>query len=282
MSFEENYYENMDLWDRTAASEADCERVATVARKVPADVRTVLDVGCGNGIFLHYLGVMKEHPFTRLCGADRSTIALSTVHTEQVKASIDSLPFTDGEFDAVACMEVLEHLPEETFQKAIHELSRVARRYILVTVPYNENLRLGLTECVSCGCRFHPYNHVRSFNHHAMSSLFNNHGFRCGEVFTIHRENGIPNILKLMNRFQAVTRQFLFHHPPPQMVPYSVCPACGYSLRHTDAEAYQKILHQKNRVRNGIRTLFFVKRTWRWIGALYERDTDRLNHTKNG
>ena len=65
MSFEENYYENMDLWDRTAASEADCERVATVARKVPADVRTVLDVGCGNGIFLHYLGVMKEHPFTR-------------------------------------------------------------------------------------------------------------------------------------------------------------------------------------------------------------------------
>jgi 2-polyprenyl-3-methyl-5-hydroxy-6-metoxy-1,4-benzoquinol methylase len=122
---ERDYYENETLWaqdfERNPEERA---RIDAVSATIPIDVQSVLDVGCGNGAFLRRL----EGRYRRLCGVDRSETALRFVHAEKRIASADDLPFDDGEFDLVTCMEVIEHLPQDSFHKALDELLRVSAR----------------------------------------------------------------------------------------------------------------------------------------------------------
>lgn len=99
--------------------------------------RNVLDVGCGEGFVTAFL---KERlPAAELVGVDLSDGALAyarqhfgTQATFQ-KADIYQLPFPDRTFDTVVCSEVLEHLEDP--DRAMQELKRVARRYVVITVP---------------------------------------------------------------------------------------------------------------------------------------------------
>src|ERR1039458_7463121 len=133
-------YEFDKIWDVEFMGSDAVKRVAETARHVPTNVSSVLDVGCGNGLFLHLLQQEKTNRFTRLVGADRSLAALKRVSAEKVECSVNKLPFADGEFDLVSCQEVLEHLPNAIFGEAISEIARVSSSHILVTVPYRENL----------------------------------------------------------------------------------------------------------------------------------------------
>ena len=47
---------------------------------------------------------------------------------------VEALSFADGEFDLVAATEVLEHVADP--QAAVAEMARVARRWLLVSVPH--------------------------------------------------------------------------------------------------------------------------------------------------
>jgi hypothetical protein len=51
-------------------------------------------------------------------------------------ASILDMPFADGAFDLVWNEGVLEHFQPADYQKAISEMVRVTRKYILIDVPY--------------------------------------------------------------------------------------------------------------------------------------------------
>ncbi len=45
------------------------------------------------------------------------------------------LPLPDNEFDVVVCYETLEHLPYENFSKALLELKRVSKKYVIMSLP---------------------------------------------------------------------------------------------------------------------------------------------------
>jgi len=47
--------------------------------------------------------------------------------------SIDPLPFQENEFDAVLCIEVLEHL--DNLHVVFDELVRISKRYVIVSLP---------------------------------------------------------------------------------------------------------------------------------------------------
>ena len=271
MSFEESYYENTDLWVSKCFSLADKERYATIADKLPENIQSLLDVGCGNGLFLKYLTHNKKKRYDRLCGTDRSTIALACVEAEKIQASIDSLPFIGDEFDMVSCMEVLEHLPQEIFISAINELSRVSRRYILICVPYNENLRLLYTECTKCFCRFNPHYHLRKFDQNTMLNLFEAKGFRCLEVFYMHPKRIVPTQIEQTLQFIGAVKRKILRQNGPTMEKNAVCPACGYTLRGNNNTAQTGLDAPNSRAGMSIRSLFKIKSSWRWIGALYER-----------
>ena len=271
MKFEESYYENADLWAIENFGGPDRQRMATLADKLPLDVRTLLDVGCGNGLFLKHLSEMKERSFERLCGTDRSKTALACVQAERVRASIDLLPFSTDEFDAVSCLEVLEHLPQTTFIGALNEISRVAHRYILVSVPYNENLRMSLTECSKCCTRFNPHYHLRTFSRAAMHHLFDDKGFTCREVFYMQRQRVVPSGIEVILRSVGVVKRRMLRQPRPPMPDPAVCPACGYSPHTTKNESSRSIVRPSNKAGMAIRSLLSLRSRWRWIGGLYER-----------
>lgn len=89
----------------------------------------VLDVGCGNGAYVHAL--LPEHDTV---GLDWARLQSWDETPERfVVGSAQDLPFADDSFDTVACFETLEHLPDPA--KALRELRRVARSTVIMTVP---------------------------------------------------------------------------------------------------------------------------------------------------
>jgi ubiquinone/menaquinone biosynthesis C-methylase UbiE len=68
-----------------------------------------------------------------------------------VEASIERLPFDDGQFDTVVCTHTLEHV--QHLQRAVDELRRVARRRLIVVVPRQRPYRYTFSLHVN----FFPY-----------------------------------------------------------------------------------------------------------------------------
>jgi len=144
------------------------ERVAKTIALVPAGVRTILDVGCGDGAVSNPL---VERGFD-VTGVDFSSVALRSVAAKKVVAGVGRLPFEGCSFDVVICAEVLEHLPEGTYERALREIQRVARQYIIVTTPNEEHFPSAFVKCGRCGHVYHSSHHVRVFDKAAHGALF--------------------------------------------------------------------------------------------------------------
>jgi len=79
------------------------------------DGESLLDCGCGMGVFLMMLGKLRK---LRLVGLDGDIARLHWAQREHVPASlltgnIFDLPIADGSFDKILLSEVLEHLSED-------------------------------------------------------------------------------------------------------------------------------------------------------------------------
>lgn len=86
---------------------------------------SLLDAGCGNGRILHALQTI--FPSIQCSGIDISPKMLSycssSIHTQV--ANCESIPHKDNSFDAVICVEVLEHVLE--IEPSIQEMTRVLK-----------------------------------------------------------------------------------------------------------------------------------------------------------
>lgn len=147
------------------------ERVSKIIEFIPEDIESILDVGCGDGRIINEL-----KGFLRVVGLDFCESALKYVKTDKVLSSCDKIPFTRGEFDLVLLNEVLEHLPEKVYIETIREVCRLNPKFVIISVPYNQNLKGFLVKCSDCGCVYLPdastCTHVRSFNHDDIPDLF--------------------------------------------------------------------------------------------------------------
>jgi ubiquinone/menaquinone biosynthesis C-methylase UbiE len=98
--------------------------------------RTVLEVGCGEGLLAQHLVTHGFRPDRfEATDVDTSRIAPGLDPIIEVRrASAYELPYDDDAFDLVVCCEVLEHL--ERPADALKELARVARTSVLVSTPW--------------------------------------------------------------------------------------------------------------------------------------------------
>ncbi len=114
---------------------------ATTELYAEAAPRTVLEVGCGEG----ELSLRLLHHHRASFGADPQRFEATDVDVSQVTAELDAaisvreasiyeLPYDADAFDLVVCCEVLEHLRDPA--AGVAELSRVARRHVLVSTPW--------------------------------------------------------------------------------------------------------------------------------------------------
>ncbi len=105
-------------------------------------------------------------------GMDLSFAAVARVADPRCQADLGKLPFDDSRFDAVVATEVLEHIPTRADDTALDEMVRTARKWVLVTVPYCEDLEDSQLICPQCRCRFHRDYHVRSYRQADIDTLF--------------------------------------------------------------------------------------------------------------
>ncbi len=122
---------------------------------------SVLDVGCGYGDFLKLINPNHQIGGTEV-NKERVDYCNQVLGQNAIRlANLDErLDFEDNSFDTVVCLEVLEHLEDP--EKALKELVRVARKRVIITIPFNEKIRYVL--CVHCA-RYTPYSgHLHSFN----------------------------------------------------------------------------------------------------------------------
>src|SRR5262249_2138475 len=148
--FYDAYWEHAPPIDPNVARKGD-----RMIALVPGDVRTIVDVGAGDGYLAHRL--VERFDVTAI---DRSAAALAPVRCRAIRASADALPLEDGSFDLALASEILEHLPSNVLGGAARELDRVARRWILVSVPHAENLRRRIARCPTCRLAFHVDGHL--------------------------------------------------------------------------------------------------------------------------
>jgi len=100
--------------------------------------RRVLEIGIGNGFVSRYL---REHKL------NVTTLDINHDLFPDVAGSVLAIPFNDESFDVVSCCEVLEHLPYGEFTKALKEIHRISRKYVVLSLPdvttiYRINLEL--------------------------------------------------------------------------------------------------------------------------------------------
>jgi SAM-dependent methyltransferase len=264
---EREYYENDEFWNESAVRDSDRERVAVLARAMPEDVDSVLDAGCGNGIFMDALRG-GQRSYSRIVGLDRSIAALSYAGSMRICGSIDDLPVGRESFDMVAALEVIEHLPVPVYRRALAEVCRVARRYVLVSVPYRQDLEASLISCPACRSRFNPDYHVRSFDESTLDGLLSSSGFDCVRLTrlgTYWRYRGVDALRSLGRRNASAGNPFTTEIP---------CPMCGFRLAGSPvppAGAAIRSAGPPGLARRLVKSVWPKTEGHTWIAALYVR-----------
>ena len=145
----------------------------------------VIDLGCGPGYLIDYLledGISCE-------GADLSPDSIRDLNLRLQGAPLFQgartfslptvIPFSDSYANFVFCLETLEHLLVGDLNPYVSGIRRILipGGGVAVTVPYCENLNRSKVTCISCGCRFHNTQHVRSFCKDTLRRLMEANGF---------------------------------------------------------------------------------------------------------
>lgn len=170
------YYEQEKIWGNSP-EKYQVQVLFDIIDILPEDVESILDVGCGDG---HITNLLPKN--LRVVGVDISEEALKYVKREKVVGSIDKLPFPDNSFDLVMINDVLEHLPEDIYDKGLNELQRVANKYILITVPHKEQIETNEAKCASCDTIYHIHWHQRAFDEGKLRCLIQNNDWKISEV----------------------------------------------------------------------------------------------------
>jgi ubiquinone/menaquinone biosynthesis C-methylase UbiE len=214
------FYEDPKKWGKVY-HQINLDRASLTAQAVPGVAKNILEVGSGDGLILNALREAGHDPVA----FDISRNALKHIKGGKlVQGTASRLPFSSNSFDLVLACEVLEHIPNHIYKSVLEEIARVAKKYILITVPYRENLEWSFARCTACGCIFNGSYHVRSFDENDIKFLFNN--FKC---------ISLKEIVKVLHSDRTPALElFIRHHMAHEYLyigPSVKCPLCLSAVR---------------------------------------------------
>lgn len=266
LSYFNEYYEQPSLWGNELTS-LERERIQKTIEFIPEDVKSILDIGCGDGRIINRL----TDNYTCM-GIDISKEALQHIKCQKKIGSINNIPLPDRSYNLIICCEVLEHLPFMVYEKAITELVRVSNKYILISVPNNESITDNMITCDYCGCKFHNCRHLRSFNPKNMSELIPDFSLVNLDVILQNQKSYHPIILNIAKKMKLIE--------PITFPDHGLCPQCGYHLTITDKKTNLDLELAQNTTRKNIyketmlsiaRKIIPTHKSGGWIIALYKR-----------
>lgn len=86
----------------------------------------VLEIGPGPGLFKVVVEAMGVHV---------ETLDIDPALKPDHVASVFEMPFEDDAYDMVCAFQMLEHLPFEKSLDAFREMARVARKFVIISLP---------------------------------------------------------------------------------------------------------------------------------------------------
>ena len=264
MSFEKQYYDFERFWNNPDYSyKINIEKITITFDYIANHgIHSLLDAACGNGIFTNM--ALERFPDKNIIAFDRSETALKYVKANKFVGEIDSIPFPDGSFDCVVAHDVIEHLPVNVFEKALHELGRVAAKYIVIAVPFEEDLEDNVSECPSCKTIFNNDLHFRNFDKERMKNLFSSAGFSCVDIKTCEKNIFYVGQKTYGNFFY---RKWKKHFRSP------ICPLCGYKNPEDMTPGYTVGSEQKG---GGNSLLSIIKKIPKAFWPTYSKDYEMV------
>ena len=220
---------NPKYWERENRFELNkfyISKINLIKKVIPKDVKTILDIGCGNGVITNELA--KDYD---VVGVDRSEKAIAKVKTKTLIASCDKIDIPDKSFNLVLTSEMLEHLEDELFYGAISEMKRLSKKYIFITVPNNENIKKNLVQCPYCKYIFNKTYHLRKLNIKIFQDLFREYKvvkcFKFGSK--IRRYN---SVLEKIKHKYSPSNSWIPNLWTPDGYRSTLCPKCSREFEY--------------------------------------------------
>jgi 2-polyprenyl-3-methyl-5-hydroxy-6-metoxy-1,4-benzoquinol methylase len=114
------------------------EILTTIRANVPFDNASFLDIGCGKGYFLKYL---HQLGYENNQGIEPSESLVSEAIAGNITCgSFEENSLMDNSFDIVFTCHTLHHLPAPRPVRAIREMLRIAKKYIVIVEINNTNI----------------------------------------------------------------------------------------------------------------------------------------------
>jgi SAM-dependent methyltransferase len=247
LQYYKDFYEQEGIRFEDVATE---ERISLAYNLVPKKINSILDVGCGDGTLLELLSsdYMKA-------GVDISfNVLLRVEENKKAQALASAVPVTENLFDLVVCTEVIEHLENDQYEPTLAELQRVANQFILVTVPYFEDLAAKETRCPKCRFVYHIHLHLRNFELTDLINLFTD--FKL--VTCLYSKTCDKTFPKWLLKFRRKIGQRY------EWDENLLCPRCGHKNLQRPKRSMMSIT-------TGLLAECFGKKTPKWIACLYEK-----------
>lgn len=160
-----------------------------LTKNIPFEKCTyILDFGCGLGDIINYL-LPKIKSHQKIYGLDFSEDSITHV-AERFKQTacfkgaelVKSLPsvFDDNMFDLILTTETVEHLEDTELNGMLGECYRLLKSggVLFLTTPNNENMEMNNVMCPECGCKFHRWQHVRSWTEKSLNEKLIEYNFQ--------------------------------------------------------------------------------------------------------
>jgi SAM-dependent methyltransferase len=141
---------------------------------------SILDVGCGEGVLTEQWA--DKLGSRRIVGIDLDDPKLKAEWDKRQRGNLEyrvedatNLSYGDNEFDMSTAIEVLEHVPDP--ERTVSEMARVAKRWVLVSVP-REPLWRGLN--MARGAYWKDFGntpgHINHWSKRSFVSMLSRHG----------------------------------------------------------------------------------------------------------
>ncbi len=206
----ENIHKFDELYYAKTASEYD----AMYSDYLPKDKNAkILDIGCGNGIFLYYL---KNYGYTNFDGidVDQSSVDIVKRHVTDRVIKTNASNFLEGKkeyFDVIVMNEVMEHIEKNEIIPLINQIyNALAHGGIFICyVPNMENPFTTYT-------RYHDFTHTIGFTQNSLRMVMKLGGFKNIEVIaTVPKRKSLKKTIKrLLQNIVKKALVLLFEYPP--------------------------------------------------------------------
>lgn len=144
------------------------ERINDLLKLITKDYTSILDIGSRDC----YITRLLKPYFKNIVALDIDELKKDDAEINKVRGNVVNLSFHDNSIDVILCSEVLEHIQNDFLGKACQEIIRVAKLQIIIGVPFNEDIRVGRTTCLSCGKINNAWGHVNTFTKEKLLVLF--------------------------------------------------------------------------------------------------------------